>query len=395
MFVISSEKRPIKIWAKQDELEPQALVQLKNTANLPFVFKHVAVMPDVHLGYGATIGSVFATKGAVCPAAVGVDIGCGMMAVKTPLDYRVVQDVLPKIRYAIERVIPLGPGGITNNNKQHDSVLHWGGWSTLNDLELVDDDLFNRAYGQMGSLGSGNHFIEICLDTDKNVWVMLHSGSRGVGNILARRFINSAKKFMNQIFVELVDNDLAYLVEGSNQYDTYMLALNWCQEYAFENRKEMMRRVLREVADYCTGGKPIDRIEEINCHHNYAETENHFGQNVLVTRKGAVRARKGDLGIIPGSMGTRSYIVRGLGNKMSFNSCSHGAGRAMSRTEARRRFTVEDLERQTKGVECRKDKSVLDELPSAYKDIDAVMDNQKDLVEIVAELKQILCVKGG
>jgi len=395
--IINKARVPIKIWSPLDQVESAAITQLTNTANLPFVFKHVAAMPDVHLGYGATVGSVIATKGAICPAAVGVDIGCGMMAIKTDLDARVVQDKVKEIRHSIERSVPVGFNG---NSKILSSVTDWKGWQTFKDLHAVErhfkaKDLLGRAMHQLGTLGGGNHFIEVCLDTENNVWVMLHSGSRNIGKSLAEMHIYGAKEEMKKMFISLPDPDLAYYVEKTLQYDQYMFDLNWAQEYALANREEMMRRIIKDIsyAIYGEDGK-VQKLMEVNCHHNYVSKENHYGENVLVTRKGAVRARSGDLGIIPGSMGAKSFIVRGLGNPESFHSCSHGAGRRMSRSEAKRRFTVDDVLAQTSGVECRKDEGIIDEIPSAYKDIDEVMENQKDLVEVVAQLKQILCIKG-
>lgn len=395
--IITKGKVPIKLWSDLATVESAAIDQLVNTSNLPFVFKHVAAMPDVHLGYGATVGSVVATKGAVCPAAVGVDIGCGMMAVKTDLDPKIVQDKITAIRLSIERSVPVGHEG---NRTLTDSVNRWKEWNSFSDLTVVGQDkdhkeMLKRAQSQMGSLGGGNHFIEICLDTDNNVWVMLHSGSRNIGKVVAERHLDKARGLMKQMFISLPDPDLAYFAEGTQEYSNYIADLNWCQDYAAQNRKEMMQRVLKDLS-YAIHGEP-DAIEvsmKVNCHHNYASREHHYGENVLVTRKGAVRAREGDLGIIPGSMGTRSYIVEGLGNPESFHSCSHGAGRKMSRGEAKRTFTLSDLAEQTAGIECRKDEGVLDEIPGAYKSIDEVMDNQKDLVKIVAQLKQIMCIKG-
>lgn len=381
----------IKAWIDQKEIEPQALQQLKNIAALPFVFKHVAAMPDVHLGIGATVGSVVATQKAIIPAAVGVDIGCGMMAVKTPLDANKVQEKIKDIRYSIERSIPVAHYG---NREVADRVLEFEGWKELANLRFVDKALFSKAQSQMGSLGGGNHFIEICLDAENAVWVMLHSGSRNIGKTLAERYIREAKDLLKIAGENLPDLDLAYLTEGSEEFDSYIRALHWCQDYAFHNRKEMMERVLKDLSYAVNGRGPIQRLVEVNCHHNYANKEKHFGRDVWVTRKGAVKAGKGDLGIIPGSMGTRSYIVRGLGNEDSFQSCSHGAGRRMSRSQAKREFSLEDLRQQTSGVECRKDEGVIDEIPGAYKDIDRVMENQKDLVEVVAVLKQIMCIKG-
>lgn len=391
MKVIDTERIPIKIWSELDQVDANAIQQLKNTAAMPFVFKHVAAMPDVHLGIGATVGSVIATKNAIMPAAVGVDIGCGMMAVKTPLDYRLVQDKIKEIRHSIERSIPVG----FNQHKNKNAVgLEFTGWNSMDSLMGYDIDLKQKARMQMGTLGGGNHFIEICLDTTNAVWVMLHSGSRGVGNIVARRHIESAKNLMKQMFITLPDPDLAYFVQDTVEFSRYIANLKWLQDYAYQNRVEMMNLVLKDLAHSVNNAEPIKRLLEVNCHHNYTEQENHFNENVWVTRKGAVRARINDLGIIPGSMGAKSFIVKGLGNHESFQSCSHGAGRKMSRTQATKTFTKDDLALQTAGVECRKDAGVIDEIPAAYKDIDVVMNNQKDLVEIVAQLKQILCVKG-
>lgn len=391
--------RPIHIWTQ--DIDDGALQQLKNIAKLPFIHRHgVAAMPDVHWGIGATVGSVIATKGAIIPAAVGVDIGCGMNAVRTSLKASDLPDSLADLRHSIERGIPLGAGG--NNQKsgpKWDSLfnrlpkgdLRWG-------LPLIlaatNDEGAKRAAGQLGTLGSGNHFIEICLDESQDVWIMLHSGSRGTGNIIGRQFIAQAKQVMEKYFVTLPDKDLAFFAVNTPEFDDYISAVSWCQDYAAENRRVMMEEVIRcmrfEIA------QPFDLTSEaINCHHNYVEKENHYGENVYVTRKGAIRAREGDLGIIPGSMGARSYIVRGKGNADSYHSCAHGAGRSFGRKEARRRFTVADLVAQTEGVECRKDDAVLDELPAAYKDIDIVMANQADLVDVVHTLKQVMCVKGA
>ena len=388
--VISDTKAPVKIWT--DQVEEAALKQLRNTANLPFIFKHVAAMPDVHYGMGATVGSVVATKGAICPAAVGVDIGCGMMAVKTQLDHRVVQDKIQQIRHSIERSVPVG---FSQNKEISTSASEWQGWSTFGNLSYTDKHITDKSRLQIGTLGGGNHFIEVCLDTENNVWVMLHSGSRNIGKVLAERHIASAKDILKKMFIDLPDPDLAYFAENSAEFNAYVADVEWCQSYAMENRREMMRRVLKDLsyALFSEDGK-VERLMEVNCHHNYISREAHFGSNVLVTRKGAVRAREGEYGIIPGSMGAKSFIVKGKGNPDSFCSCSHGAGRKMSRNQARKEFTIEDLAQQTQGVECRKDDGVLDEIPGAYKDIDTVMNNQSDLVEIVAQLKQIMCVKG-
>jgi tRNA-splicing ligase RtcB len=390
------QKVPIKIWAPENEIETQAIAQLKNIASLPFVFKHVAAMPDVHLGLGATVGSVIATKGAVIPAAVGVDIGCGMMAVQIEANLDLVKEKVKEIRHSIERSIPVGFG---QNKHCTDAALSWYGWESWGDLHAPSLtrsgslELRAKAMNQMGSLGGGNHFIELCEDTEGGFWVMLHSGSRGVGNQVANVHINHAKGEMKKLFIDLSDPDLAYYVEGTKEYDNYISDLHWCQEYAYHNRQVMMGRVLKDLR-HALKVDSLNVLRSVNCHHNYASKENHYGENVLVTRKGAVRARSGDMGIIPGSMGTRSYIVEGLGNSESFHSCSHGAGRKMSRTKAKANFTIADLEAQTVGVECRKDSGVLDEIPGAYKDIDKVMENQKDLVKVVAQLKQFMCIKG-
>ncbi len=387
--VLSDARVPVKIWT--DVVEAAAEQQLLNIAGLPFVFKHVAAMPDVHVGKGATVGSVIATKGAIIPAAVGVDIGCGMMAVKIPLKIDQVMDKLTTIRHSIERAIPVGRDGntiITN------SVNDWFASSGIlpNIPSMANEQ---RVISQMGTLGGGNHFIEICYDQNNDVWIMLHSGSRNVGKTAAEHHITNAQSIMSRYFIDLKDRDLAYFAQGTPDFNAYMRDLSWCQSYALQNRVEMMNRTLREIAYYFNDNQPFERLVEVNCHHNYTSLENHYGENVIVTRKGAVRARANDLGIIPGSMGTGSFIVRGRGNPESFDSCSHGAGRAMSRTQARRQFTVEDLVLQTAGVECRKDDAVLDEIPSSYKDIKTVMENQSDLVEILYSLKQVLCIKGG
>jgi tRNA-splicing ligase RtcB len=386
------QKVPIKIWADLDKVEVSALSQLKNTASLPFVFKHVAAMPDVHLGKGATVGSVVACRGAVVPAAVGVDIGCGMMALRLKIEPARVLDNTKEIRHSIERSVPVGHLG---NSRLSKEVESWAGWEKFHDLERGTANLLQRATSQLGSLGGGNHFIELCQDTTGAIWVMLHSGSRNIGKTVAEGHIAGAKNLMKAMYIRLPDPDLAYYVEGTPEYLSYIRDLMWCQEYAAENRREMMRRILKDIS-YAVGlgGAPIETSMAVNCHHNYAAMENHYGENVLITRKGAVRARQGDLGIIPGSMGTRSYIVEGLGNDESFHSCSHGAGRRMSRTQAKKQFTLADLAAQTAGVDCRKDEGVLDEIPGAYKDIDEVMANQKDLVRVVAQLKQFMCIKG-
>ena len=392
---------PIKAWTIGVPVEDAARQQLTNVASLPFAFHHVAVMPDVHWGMGATVGSVVATKGAIIPAAVGVDIGCGMMAVRTTIRAEHLPDNLHPVRTAIEAAVPHGR---TDNGGANDS----GSWSDPPDVaraawaeletgfqricESHSKVGTGRGLAHLGTLGTGNHFIELCLDEAGAVWVMLHSGSRGIGNKIGTVFIELARKDMEKFFITLPDADLAYFPEGTEHFAHYMQAVSWAQKFARTNRKLMMDAVLAALGQFF----PDVGIDEVavNCHHNYVDTEQHFGQTVLVTRKGAVRARLGDLGIIPGSMGAKSFIVRGKGNADSFCSCSHGAGRAMSRNAAKKRFTLEDHFRATEGVECRKDADVLDETPGAYKDIDAVMAAQSDLVEIVHTLKQVVCVKG-
>lgn len=384
--------RPIKIWT--NDIEDEALQQAKNLARLPFIAGNgVALMPDVHAGIGSTVGSVIATDKAIIPAAIGVDIGCGMNAVRLSLKASDLPDSLLAIRYQIERDVPLGAGGKQRDERARELYKR----PVMQNIPAAADDLIRDYYktaGQLGSLGSGNHFIEICLDENQDVWVMLHSGSRGIGNLIGRYFIEKAKKRMEQYFISLPDGDLAYLPEDTDDFNDYVSAVQWAQDYALENRRVMMEAVIAALRRHIPVEFTITQ-EAINCHHNYVERENHFGKNLWVTRKGAIRARAGDLGIIPGSMGQRSYIVRGKGNLESYCSCSHGAGRKMSRTQARKTFTVDDLRAQTEGVECRKDSAVLDEIPGSYKDIDVVMENQRDLVDVVHVLKQVLCVKGA
>lgn len=387
--VLSKSRVPVKIWSPLAEVESASLDQLSNIANLPFVFKHVAAMPDVHLGKGATVGSVVATQKAICPCAVGVDIGCGVAAILTDLNKDLVLDNLPKLRAGIERRTPVG---FASNQKLSTTTRQWSKWDDVKNISYMDDSLFDKAQLQIGSLGGGNHFQELCLDTEGRVWVMLHSGSRNLGKTIAERHMDKAKAEMRKMFISLPDPDLSYFVQGTDDFRNYWSDLQIIQEYALENRNEMMRRIVLELEEL--NGGPFKTLMSVNCHHNYASMENHFNENVIVTRKGAVKASLGQLGVVPGSMGTKSYIVRGLGNPQSFHSCSHGAGRRMSRSKAKLHFTLADLEEQTAGVECRKDLGVLDEIPGAYKDIDQVMENQNDLVEIVATLKQVLCVKG-
>ncbi len=395
---------PIKMWTRGVQVEDAAMRQLRNVASLPFIHRHVAAMPDVHWGMGATVGSVIATKGAIIPAAVGVDIGCGMMAVRTDLRAENLPDSLAGVRAAIEEAVPHGrtdDGGPNDRGAWGEPPAYVAGaFATLYPglARVVERNhklqgAAARAQRHLGTLGTGNHFIEVCLDEAGAVWIMLHSGSRGIGNQIGQRYIELAKAEMQRWHIQLPDADLAYLPEGSQYFDDYIAAVTWAQGFAKLNRALMMEAALGAVA------KALDRhvgttAEAVNCHHNYVERENHFGSNVLVTRKGAVRARATDLGIIPGSMGARSFIVRGKGNPESFCSCSHGAGRKMSRAEAKRRFTIADHEAATAGVECRKDADVLDETPAAYKDIDDVMAAQSDLVEIVHTLRQVVCVKG-
>jgi tRNA-splicing ligase RtcB len=405
------QRFPIKAWIDGVEIEDEARKQLVNIANMPFIFKHVAVMPDVHLGKGATIGSVIATKGAVLPSAVGVDLGCGMLAVRTTLTASYLPDDLAPLRSEIEKRIPHGRtdnGGANDRGAWHDVplVVQEGFEATGNRIMSLASrnpgitgkggvaSLLERAQRQLGTQGTGNHFCEICLDESGSIWVMLHSGSRGIGNILASYYIEKAKEQAAKYCYEayLPDKELAWLAEGTPIFDEYVEAILIAQDYALANRLLMMQAAKDALA---TLGLSFECPEEaVNCHHNYLSRENHFGQNVLVTRKGAVRAREGDLGIIPGSMGAKSFIVRGKGNRDSFMSCSHGAGRRMSRGEAKRRFTVEDHIAATEGVECRKDAGVIDETPGAYKDIDRVIAAQSDLIEVVHSLKAVLCVKG-
>ncbi len=398
---------PIKAWTKGVPIESAALDQLKNVAALPFIHKHVAVMPDVHFGRGATIGSVIPTKGAVIPAAVGVDIGCGMVAVRTGLASHDLPTNLKAWRLAIEEAVPHGAvkgsshnrGGFSHGDLPKANALIWRNKLEpgYNNILAKHKTVFHKAnVHQLGTLGGGNHFIEICLDESDRVWLMLHSGSRGLGNKIGMYFIALAKEDMKVHFVNLPDKDLAYLPEGTQHFDDYIYAMNWAQDFAQINRDLMVAQVFDALKR--EGGVPQEKLlthdVAVNCHHNYTTREHHYGQNVWLTRKGAVCARKGVMGIIPGSMGTKSFIVEGKGNPESFDSCSHGAGRAMSRSKAKKTFTLDDHIAATAGVECRKDLSVIDETPAAYKDIDAVMAAQASLVEIKHTLKQVLCVKG-
>lgn len=393
---------PIKLWTRGVPLEDQAREQLQNIARLPFIHKWISVMPDVHLGKGATVGSVVPTIGAIIPAAVGVDIGCGMIAVRTTLVASDLPDNLSAVRSAIERAVPHGRsvnrGGRDKGSWDTPPELAVEGWAQLvDDFALICERhprLKNtNNLKHLGTLGTGNHFVEVCLDQEQRVWFMLHSGSRGVGNAIGTYFIELAKQEMRRWMINLPDQDLAYLPEGSQHYGDYVFAVDWAQRFARMNREVMMRNVVAAVRTVIS--KPFEaEAEAVNCHHNYVNRETHFGKDVMLTRKGAVSARKGELGIIPGSMGAKSFIVRGLGNEDSFHSCSHGAGRVMSRTQARKLITVDDHAKATAHVECRKDAEVVDESPAAYKPIEAVMEAQRDLVEIVHTLRQVVCVKG-
>jgi len=392
---ITKGKVPVKIYT--DDVEHEAYQQLLNISQLPIIHSHIAAMPDVHFGKGATVGSVIPCKGAIIPAAVGVDIGCGMNALRLSIKAHELPDNLRRVRLAIETTIPVGfdmhktdkarastvralSGGMDKFLIKHPKILR------------MQKKPYQTWVRQLGTLGGGNHFIELCIDENDDVWIMLHSGSRGIGNVIGQYFINLAQKDMQRNLHNLPHKDLAYFTEGAQHFDDYVNAVHWAQDYAMENRREMMRLLVDAMK------KELPKFgitkEAINCHHNYVAVESHFGENVYITRKGAIRAGVDELGIIPGSMGAKSFIVRGKGNKESFCSCSHGAGRKMSRGKAKRHFSVEDMEAQTEGIECRKDSGVIDEIPGAYKDIDIVMENQRDLVEVVHTLKQIVCVKG-
>jgi tRNA-splicing ligase RtcB (3'-phosphate/5'-hydroxy nucleic acid ligase) len=398
---------PVKMWTQGVPIEAEAQAQLENAAKLPIVFSHIAAMPDVHYGIGATIGSVIPTIRAIIPAAVGVDIGCGMMACKTTLTASDLPDSLATLRSEIEKAVP--HGSAPKQFRHQGSNREVGAWANPPSesdaawAQLVDEfDAIcvdyprlksTNNYRHMGTLGGGNHFIEICLDETGGVWIMLHSGSRGVGNAMGTMFIELAKKDAELHQRNLPDQDLAYFEEGAQYFGDYVRGVSWAQKFARLNREVMMQRVIGALRKVIT--KPFEtHLEAVNCHHNYVQKETHFGQDVFITRKGAVSAKRGELGIIPGSMGAKSFIVRGKGNPDSFMSCSHGAGRSMSRTKAKKLFTVADQIKATEGVECRKDADVIDEIPMAYKDIDAVMLAQRDLVEVVYTLKQVVCVKG-
>lgn len=406
--VIKGDLVDVRMWTKFVPVESAAIDQLRSITKLPFVFKHVAAMPDVHVGTGSTVGTVMATKSAVIPAAVGVDIGCGMIACRISLKAEDLPDNLHRLRTEIETMVPVGFDEHTTerlNGKGHQdtrTVLN----NQYKQLKTGLDDIIQRhpaidkmvrdahkkAHTQLGSLGGGNHFIELCLDENNDVWIMLHSGSRGIGNAIGRYFIELAQKDMEAQQIKLPNQDLAYLQEGSQYYDDYVDAVDWAQQYAKRNRDAMLELVITAMTRFLPTFKVTK--EAINCHHNYVSHETHFGEDVIITRKGAVSAQKDELGIIPGSMGAKSFIVRGLGNADSFCSCSHGAGRKMSRSAAKKKITLEDHVLATEGVECRKDEGMIDESPAAYKSIDDVMASQTDLVEVVHTLKQVLCVKG-
>lgn len=385
---IGGAQTEILSWANHAfSIEEQSM--LRNVSRLPCLFKHVALMPDAHLGKGSMVGSVVATKEAVIPATVGVDIGCGMMAVKTPFRSGILDGKLKALRLEIEEAIPTG---FSEYKEPVDESAHWEAWKDFGELHRGVLDRKSKAMKQLGTLGGGNHFIEVCLDTENSVWLMLHSGSRNIGKELAERHIATAKSLWS--LNELPALDLAYFIQGTPEFAAYWKDLKWAQAYAMKNREIMMSRVLAVFNKLFNHRQPFEPELAVNCHHNYVALEEHFGEKVFVTRKGAINAGADVFGIIPGSMGSKSFIVKGRGLAESFNSCSHGAGRKMSRTAAKRAFSKNDLERQTSGVECRKDVGVLDEIPGAYKDIKAVMRNQSDLVRIVAEIKQVVCVKG-
>ncbi len=385
---IGGAQQEILSWANHPfSVEEQSM--LRNVSRLPCLFKHVALMPDAHLGVGSMVGSVVATKDAVIPATVGVDIGCGMMAVKTPFKSVILEGKLKELRSNIEEAIPVG---FNNYRDPVDESSNWEGWETFRELHKGVHDRKAKAMTQLGTLGGGNHFVEVCLDTEDSVWLMLHSGSRNIGKELAERHISTAKSLWQ--LNELPAPDLAYFIQGTPEFAAYWEDLKWAQSYAMKNREIMMTRLLRVFNKMFNHRQPFKPELAVNCHHNYVALEHHYGEDVFVTRKGAINAAQGQYGIIPGSMGAKSFIVKGRGLAESFNSCSHGAGRKMSRGAAKRAFSESDLARQTAGVECRKDRGVLDEIPGAYKSIETVMKNQEDLVEVVAEIKQVVCVKG-
>ena len=381
-------------WLPAEQIEDSAMQQIENLSRLPFIFKHVGVMPDCHFGMGATVGSVIPTNRAIIPAAVGVDIGCGMIAVKTPLKREDLPDDLSDIRKAIEHQVPLSAGHYNRSIKKTAKPRIEQMEAKAAELGRLDfyDKLDKNWRKQLGSLGSGNHFIEVVLDEEGYAWAFLHSGSRGVGNRIAVHHIKIAKALMEKWYINLPDADLAYLVEDTPEFDHYMTDLNWAQEFALLNREEMMERIIRLLQYRCGDFEPVETIQ---CHHNFTQREHHFGKNILVSRKGAIEAREGQLGLIPGSMGTRSYVVRGKGNAASFNTAPHGAGRRLSRNKARNNFTMADFDRDMVGIEVNRSEAFLDELPGAYKDIDLVMEQSAGLVEILHTFRQIVNVKGA
>lgn len=405
LYLNNTQGKGVKAWIRGVAFDENTQQQLLETAQLPFIFKHVAAMPDCHVGKGSTVGSVIPTKGAIIPAAVGVDLGCGMVAARTSLTAHDLPDDLRTLRLALETVLPVGRSDWGSGHFARSSILDsyrqrgTQAWEALDARyqELVEKypkmpAKHRHPVEQMGTLGGGNHFIELCLDEADQVWIMLHSGSRGIGNRIGSYFIQHARQEMERLFISLPNRDLAYLAEGSDDFDDYVQSVEWAQNYAFKNREVMLENALAMLKVHLP---PFEiEAQAVNCHHNYISRESHSGENIWVTRKGAIRAREGELGIIPGSMGAKSFIVRGKGNVESFHSCSHGAGRTMSRTAARKHFSLADHVQATAGVECRKDEGVLDETPGAYKDIDAVMAAQQDLVDIVHTLKQVLCIKG-
>ncbi|MCY3690804.1 MAG: RtcB family protein, partial [Chloroflexi bacterium] len=378
-------------WLPADQIEESAMQQIENLSRMPFIFKHVAVMPDCHFGMGATVGSVIPTNRAIIPAAVGVDIGCGMIAVKTPLTREDLPEDLSDIRKAIEHQVPLSAGHYNRSIKKTAKPRIEQLEAKAAELDRLDfyDKLDKNWRKQLGSLGSGNHFIEVVLDEEGYAWAFLHSGSRGVGNRMAAHHIKIAKALMEKWYINLPDADLAYLVEDTPEFDDYMKDLEWAQEFALLNREEMMERIIRLLQYRCGDFEPVETVQ---CHHNFTQREHHFGKNILVSRKGAIEAREGQLGLIPGSMGTRSYVVRGKGNAASFNTAPHGAGRRLSRNKARANFTMEDFDRDMVGIEVNRSEAFLDELPGAYKDIDVVMEQSAGLVEILHTFRQIVNV---
>ncbi len=392
----------VRMWTQGVPVEEAAYQQIRNIASLPILGGHVAIMPDVHVGKGAAVGTVIPTRGAIIPAAVGVDIGCGMVAVRTTLKASDLPDSLAPLRAEIEARVPVGFGAHREPLRPHGTAGDLLGrrmadlarrFAVLRIMQRIGDYDPARAWCQLGTLGGGNHFIELCLDEDDSLWVMLHSGSRNVGNTIGEAAIATARRVAEREHRHLADKNLAWLSAGTAEFDEYVEALAWAQDYAALNRDLMVDLICAALRRFF-GGEVLLRDAAVNCHHNYASLEEHFGSSLWITRKGALSARSGQLGIIPGSMGTKSFIVRGKGNPAAYHSCSHGAGRKMSRSEAKRRFTPADLAAQTAGVECRKDAGVIDELPAAYKDVDSVLSAQRDLVDVVHRLKQVLCVKG-